>query len=358
MNRRAPGPAIVVMGLLLLGLWPGAAGAVAARRVVDCRRGKPVCWPTAFDLAPRRKVFYVERFTGHVRVYNRRTDRDRRWKRIRHVATAGEQGLLGLTLDDRWKRGRRFRWVYVYLTHDAPLQNRVMRYRKKRGGGFRRQILARIPAAGNHNGGVLHIGPDGRLWAVTGDAGTRSNAQSFANLAGKVLRMTKKGGLPDDNPVLGDSRRRIWSYGHRNSFGFTFDPETDDPWQTENGPTCNDELNHPGKGENRGWGPNESCPNTNNSGPSPVGPEHLINPVTAPTGAAFCNGCGLGVEGRLLYASFNDQDIRSATLSAGRDNVTGTAHLFQHVRPVLGLLRGGGGSIYFSDDRGIYRLDP
>lgn len=352
------GLAAIMTAVLALPLWPAQAGAATARRVVDCRSGNPVCWPTAFDLAPRRRVFYVERYTGHIRVYNRRTGTDRRWKTIRNVGTAGEQGLLGLTLDDRWRRHRRFRWVYVYVTNAEPLENRIVRYRKTRGGGFRRQVLARIPAGTNHNGGVIHIGPDGKLWTVTGDAGTRSNAQSLNNLAGKVVRMTKRGGTPDDNPVLGGSRRRIWSYGHRNSFGLTFDPETDEPWQTENGPQCNDEINHPGAGQNRGWGPSESCPNTNNSGPSPVDPEWPINPVTAPTGAAFCDGCGLGVPGQLLYGSFIDRWIRSAALNAMRNDVSAPVNLYQHPRPPLHLLAGGGGSIYLSDRNGIYRLDP
>jgi glucose/arabinose dehydrogenase len=234
--------------------------------------------------------------------------------------------------------------------------------RKERGGGFKKQVLARIPAAGNHNGGVIHFGPDGRLWSVTGDAGNKANAQAFNNLAGKLNRMTPKGGTPGDNPLMPNSARtQIWSFGHRNSFGFTFDPQTGEPWQTENGPNCNDEINHPAGGQNRAWGPSESCPNTNQDGPLPrVGPEWNFSSVIAPTGAAFCQGCELGgsVEGKLLFGAFNDDRIRSATLNAGRDDITAVNNLYLHSRFILAVERRASGSVWFSDDRGIYRLDP
>ena len=65
-----------------------------------------------------------------------------------------------------------------------------------------------------------------------------------------------------------------WSYGLRNSFGFTFDPETRNLWETENGPECNDELNRIVKGGNYAWGPNETCSGAAPD-PKPVAPSLL-----------------------------------------------------------------------------------
>ena len=83
--------------------------------------------------------------------------------------------------------------------------------------------------------------------------------------------MTPAGGVPADNPIAGS---RVFAFGIRNSFGFTFDPQTDSLWETENGPECNDEINLIVGGGNFGWGPSENCGgdspgNTNNSGPTP-----------------------------------------------------------------------------------------
>jgi hypothetical protein len=142
------------------------------------------------------------------------------------------------------------------------------------------------------------------------------------NLRGKILRMNGNGSIPKDNPF----GTRIWSFGHRNSFGFTFDPKTGRLWETENGPECNDEINLIVKGGNFGWGPNENCngtapQDTNNSGPKPRHlPKTYFQSPIAITGAAFCIGCGLGasVNGDLVFGDWNTGSIRAVNLNATR----------------------------------------
>ena len=111
------------------------------------------------------------------------------------------------------------------------------------------------------------------LYAMVGDGHDSSNAQDLShNNRGKVLRMTPNGRVPSDNPF---ANKLIFGYGNRNSFGFTFDPTTHKLWETENGPSCNDEINLLMVGHNYGWGTNQSCGSatpprdTNNSGPNP-----------------------------------------------------------------------------------------
>lgn len=350
--------AVVLLAAGLLAVAPiadrPADAAVGRKRVVPCRAAG--CWPAAFAFTPNgKKVFYAERFTGQIRVFNLETKRDRRWWRVPNVATAGEQGVLGLALDPRWRRGFKYRWVYLYYTHAGPLQNRIIRARKLRGGGTRTLRLATIPAASNHNGGVIHFGPDGKLYAVTGDAGSPSRSQDVADLAGKVLRMRKGGGRPAGNPFAGS---RAYSFGHRNSFGFAFDPLTGNLWQTENGPECTDEMNLVQAGANYGWGPGSSCPNTSTEGPSPVAPERTYTPTIAPTGAAFCIACRLGGanNGALLFGAWNDGKIRRLTLTPNRMNVAAQATIYDHPRGVLAMIAAPDGRVYFSDPDGIYRL--
>lgn len=350
--RRAA--ALLILAAILVAALPASsAGAAVRRPVLQCSG----CWPTAFAFTPNgNQIFYVRRFSGEIWVKNIRTGRHRLWARIPNVATGAEQGALGIALDPGWPdRG----WVYVYFTEDgSPDRNRIARFRKPPGGGVQRQNLLRIPASDRHNGGVIHFGPDGRLYAVTGDANNASNSQNIDSRAGKVLRMTRGGRVPGDNPFPGSF---TFSYGHRNSFGFTFDPRTGRLWQTENGPQCNDEVNLVRRGRNYGWGSSSrTCPNTNQSGPEPrVAPKWLWRSVIAPTGAVFCIGCrvGEGTGGSLLVGSWNDRRIRRMKMSDNRRNILGQRVVFTNSAGVLALeARPTNGRVYFSDQNGIYRL--
>lgn len=76
-----------------------------------------------------------------------------------------------------------------------------------------------------HNGGRLLFGPDGMLYVVVGETEQSQLAQDTSVNSGKVLRMTPSGGVPKDNRFKGSL---VYSYGHRNSFGLSFDPKTHD----------------------------------------------------------------------------------------------------------------------------------
>jgi len=139
--------------------------------------------------------------------------------------------------------------------------------------------------AGNHNGGVMRFGPDGKLYVFMGDQGRRGWLQNLANgpfetepfvddtrggpepdnahLSGVILRFNDDGSTPTDNPFfstgaamggeVGANIQKIFSYGHRNGFGMAFDPYSGSLWETENGDDSFSELNRVVPGMNGGW---------------------------------------------------------------------------------------------------------
>jgi glucose/arabinose dehydrogenase len=115
--------------------------------------------------------------------------------------------------------------------------------------GAPRAILTGIPRGLHHNGGRLVFGPDGMLYASTGESGDKPLAQQRSSLGGKILRMTPDGRVPAGNPFRGSL---VWSYGHRNVEGLAFDAQGR-LWASEFGDKAYDELNLIRRGHNYGW---------------------------------------------------------------------------------------------------------
>ncbi|GAA1913640.1 PQQ-dependent sugar dehydrogenase [Streptomyces sodiiphilus] len=164
------------------------------------------------------------------------------------VSHGGEGGLLGLAAEPEFEDGG---WLYAYLT--AADDNRIVRmeYARDTGLGEPEVVLEGIPRGDAvHQGGRLAFGPDGMLYAATGDAGEPALAQDEDSLAGKILRMTPEGEVPEDgNPDPGSV---VYSLGHRNVQGLAWD-DRDRLWATEFGADAWDELNEIEPGGNYGW---------------------------------------------------------------------------------------------------------
>ncbi len=144
------------------------------------------------------------------------------------------------------------------------------------------------PARGNHDGGVIAFGLDGKLYIFIGDNGRRGQLQNLpcgptatcpgttmqddqfggpepddAHLTGVILRLNTDGSAPSDNPFfsagasmggeVGENIQKIFSYGHRNGFGLAVDPASGGIWLQENGDDSFSELNRVAPGMNAGW---------------------------------------------------------------------------------------------------------
>lgn len=163
------------------------------------------------------------------------------------VVPGGEGGLMGLAARDTGT-------PYLYAFFTAASDNRIVRMPLTGAPGSYalgavEVLVSGIPKARNHNGGRLAFGPDGMLYATTGDAQSRGLSQDRSSLAGKILRMTPDGEVPADNPFAGSF---VYSLGHRNPQGLVFD-RTGQLWAAEFGQNTWDELNRIEPGSNYGW---------------------------------------------------------------------------------------------------------
>lgn len=160
------------------------------------------------------------------------------------VTTNGEGGLLGVAVSPNWSTDH-----YVYLMHSASSDNRIVRmtYDGSSLSGYK-VLVTGIAKNKYHNGGRIKFGPDGYLYATTGDAQNSSLAQDKNSLNGKVLRMTADGKAAPGNPF----GNLVYSLGHRNPQGITWDAQGR-LWEAEFGNSKYDELNLIESGKNYGW---------------------------------------------------------------------------------------------------------
>lgn len=260
--------------------------------------------PTSIAFLGPRDILAIEKNTGRVqRVVNGALQGP-----VLDLAVnfGSERGLLGIALHPAFPANPS---VYLYWTEsttgadtnvlaDTPLLgNRVDRFIWNGSSLVFAGNLIRIraiqadagqPQRGNHDGGPIAFGSDGKLYVFAGDVGRRGQLQNLpcgptatcpgatvpddqfggpepddAHRTGVVLRLNDDGTTPVDNPFfaagaamggeVGANVQRLFSYGHRNSFGMAVDPLSGGLWLQENGDDSFSELNHVTPGMNGGW---------------------------------------------------------------------------------------------------------
>lgn len=319
-----------------------------------------VPWSTVW--APDGRMFFTER-PGRVQVFQNGKLRSQPIFTVPDVAPSGEGGLMSIALHPQFASNH---LLYLSFVYKGEGQNvRVVRYRETESGLTDRTVIIEgIPAAQYHAGCRLRFGPDSKLYITTGDATQRELAQRLDSLAGKILRVNDDGTVPADNPFnQKNARPAIWSYGHRNSQGFDFQPETTLMFETEHGPSGfdgpggGDEVNIVEKGKNYGW-PVIHHKETHAGMESPL---LEYTPACAPASGMFYRGAAFPeFRGNFFFGCLKGVRIIRVILD-GRRVVSQENLLEGKYGRIREVAEGPDGYLYFStsnrDDRGTPAAD-
>ncbi|MBL8096378.1 MAG: PQQ-dependent sugar dehydrogenase [Anaerolineales bacterium] len=306
------------------------------------------------------------------------------------VCSDWERGLLGIALDPNFAANR---YAYLFANFGAcnsSNDGRVVRYTVNGNWTFdtgsRITIIDNIPSIqGNHNGGDIHFGQDGKLYISVGDSGTGGSlAQDKSTLAGKILRINADGTPPTDNPFYseggaqrcGDSDgdtgsgtcREIYAYGLRNPFRFAMDPNATGTrfFINDVGQSTWEEIDENAAGANYGWPVREGpCPIGQSCSPSLpsayTDPIHWLNRSAAGsiTGGAFVpdgSGWPTAYDDAYLFGDY----VQGTVYRINRTSTTGTNQYTRStfisglgsssaVALMFGPTAGGGQALYYTN---------
>jgi glucose/arabinose dehydrogenase len=265
------------------------AGPVKVTVAGTVATGLNVPWGIAF--LPDRTALVAERDTAKVKRISGSAVTE--VGTVDGVEPSSEGGLLGLAVDRDFSAH-----PYVYAYYSSGEDNRIARF-TWRGNRLTDQqvILTGIPMSAVHNGGRLAFGPDGFLYAGTGDGREGDNSQDPGSLGGKILRITRDGKPAPGNP---DASSPVYSRGHRNVQGLAFD-DRGKLYAAEFGQNDWDELNSITAGANYGWPAAEGI----------AGMDGFTDPIAqwrvadaSPSGIAYAQGTIFmaGLRGERLWA--------------------------------------------------------
>ncbi|HEX8178318.1 MAG TPA: PQQ-dependent sugar dehydrogenase [Pyrinomonadaceae bacterium] len=283
-------------GLLLLALACGAATLPSGFTETQITG---LVNPTAMAFAPDGRLFVCQQ-GGALRVIKNGALLPTPFMTLT-VNSAGERGLLGIAFDPNFAANN---FIYVYYTATTPaIHNRVSRFTANGdvvvpGSELVILDLNNLSSATNHNGGAMHFGPDGKLYLAVGENANPANAQSFANLLGKMLRINTNPAsvIPTDNPYFNDANvtgnnKAIWALGLRNPYTFAFQASTGRMFINDVGQNTYEEINEGVAHSNYGW---SVCEGFVCSSTAPVdyrAPLYVYAHTTGtPTGCAIVGG--------------------------------------------------------------------
>lgn len=260
--------------------------------------------PWGMTMLPNGKILVTER-GGTLKLVNPKNGKIQKVSGVPRVRASGQGGLLDIAADPDFINNKT-----VFITYsDAAKPNAtgtavasaVFNDTSRPSLSNVKTIYAmkKQSSSGRHFGSRIVFDNDGNLFITTGDRGDRPRAQDPFDAAGKILRISKDGTIPKDNPFANGKKAlpEIWSIGHRNPQGATLNKQTGELWTLSHGARGGDEINIPKAGKNYGW-PKVSYGvhysgrkiGEGTSGPGFEQPIYYWDPSIAPSGFAFYSG--------------------------------------------------------------------
>lgn len=296
-----------------------AASAFAEPLPVVVAGGLENPWAVAF--LPSGRYLVTEKL-GRMRVVDTDGKVGPPLQGVPQVAIGGQGGLLDVVLDSGFDGNRTLYFCFSEPDGDGGRTNSTALAKAQLSTDRSRLENVRVifsqrpkVASRNHFGCRIVEGKDGSLYMTLGDRFSRKeDAQKLDNHLGKIIRVTKDGAAPPDNPFASRAGAlpEIWSYGHRNGQGLAWAPDGR-LWMIEHGPQGGDEINIVQPGHNYGW---PVITYGENYGGGKIGdgitakegmdqPLHYWVPSIAPSGMAFLNSdrYGKGWRGNLFVGS-------------------------------------------------------
>jgi len=275
----------------------------------------------AMAFAPDGRLFISDK-TGKIRIMKNGAVLTKPFLEL-PVILEGERGLQGIAFDPNFASNH---YLYVFYTYAVGTVNRISRFTAEHldpdvvEPNSEVVLVDSIATAIWHNGGALHFGRDGMLYASTGDALQPHWAQSLARLEGKILRLDPSSYpniIPADNPFVGTAgaRGEIWALGLRNPFTFGIDPATGMMFFNDVGQSAWEEVNLGRRGANYGWPLCEGhCADTSFQNPAYA---YNHDEGRAITGGAFYRGSQFPAEysGDYFFADFTGDWIKRLKVS-------------------------------------------
>lgn len=220
--------------------------------------------PWALAFLPQGQGMLITERPGRLRVWSPKGGLSAPIEGLPEVFAQGQGGLLDVVLAPDFEQSRR---VYVSYAEGSLRNPREGPAGTTVGYGTLSEDLGRLAdfhvifrqepklSSGVHFGSRLVFDGKGHLFIALGENNQRSTAQDLDKLQGKIVRVLPDGGIPDENPFVGQQgiQASIWSYGHRNQQGAALNPWTGALWTHEHGPRGGDEINLPLPGKNYGW---------------------------------------------------------------------------------------------------------
>ncbi|TIX88545.1 PQQ-dependent sugar dehydrogenase [Rhizobium sp. P44RR-XXIV] len=178
---------------------------------------------------------------------------------VPEVYARGQGGLLDVELDPKFSSNRTL-YFTASIAADGGSGTAVFRAKlsqdEKQLTEVKRIFLMNKLSRGNiQYGARIAIAGDGSLFVGLGDRGEQDRAQDFHDDASSIIHIEADGSIPADNPFKDGKSAlpEIWSKGHRNPQGITFDTATGKLYTAEHGAKGGDEINTPEAGKNYGW---------------------------------------------------------------------------------------------------------